>query len=194
MSRKVLWPVLVIGVAMIVLPFAIGLPGKASAGQKMIDQFHPIMQPANVEKTVNYYNQTFVPLRPVAIGGVAAAKEEPALMAAFAQQLHTTPAKVQQFLLGAFPATGALLTNLPKLVPVFSQVPSGLDHYKPLVTTMQNNVDNYSKIDSLPNFNLFTWFFAVPGVLLVLISAYGLGAVTAIRRLPIFPHHAAPSH
>jgi len=45
MTRKVLWPVLVIGILLIVMPFAISLPSKASAGQTMLNEFHPIMQP-----------------------------------------------------------------------------------------------------------------------------------------------------
>ena len=176
MSRKVLWPVLVIGVALIVLPFAISLPSKASHGQTMMDQFRPIMQPASVRKTVNYYNQTFTPLRPVAIGGVQAASEVPKLGAALGTALHMTPAQVQQFLGKDFPALAGMLTALPKLTPVFTNVPPGLDHYLPLVRTMQANVGNYASIDSLPNFRLFTWFFVIPGVLLVLLAGIPLVA------------------
>jgi hypothetical protein len=29
-------------------------------------------------------------------------------------------------------------------------------------------------VNSLPSFRLFTWFFVVPGILLVLLSGYGL--------------------
>jgi len=46
-----------------------------------------------------------------------------------------------------------LLESFPQLVPIFTDVPPGLDHYKPLVTTMKDNVHNYAQIDSLPNFN-----------------------------------------
>jgi hypothetical protein len=46
------WPVLVIGLALIVAPLAFSLPSKASAGQKMRDGFHPLMQPAAVATTV----------------------------------------------------------------------------------------------------------------------------------------------
>ncbi len=176
MSRKVLWPILVIGVVLIVMPFAISLPSRASAGQTMIDNFKPIMQPASVAKTVNYYNNTFVPLRGVAIGGVQAAKETPALIAGLAKQLHMTPAQVQQFLGTNFPAMAKLLASFPQLVPIFTNVPGGLDHYLPLVHTMQTNVHNYDEISSLPNFNLFTWFFVVPGVLLVLLAGWPLVA------------------
>src|SRR5689334_19110189 len=114
MTRKVLWPVLVIGLALIVAPFAISLPSRASAGQDMIDNFHPIMQPAAVATTVKYYDQTFVPLRPVAVTGVAAASETPQLIGALATQLHMTPAQLQKFLGTNFPATAQLLGSLPQ--------------------------------------------------------------------------------
>ena len=156
MSRKVLWAVMVIGILLVVAPFAINLPGKASAGQKMIDNFHGIMQPGAVKQTVDYYNNTFVPLGSVAQGGVQAAAE------------------VQQFLGSNYPAMAKLLGSFPQLVPIFKNVPPGLDFYKPLVTTMNNNVHNYKEISSLPNFNLFTWFFVVPGALLVILSGLGL--------------------
>lgn len=191
MNRKVLWAVLVIGVALIVMPFAISLPSKASHGQTMMDQFRPIMQPASVESTVNYYNQTFTPLRPVAIGGVAAAGEVPQLIGTLSKQLHMTPVQLQQFLGKNFPATAALLGNLPRLTPVFKNVPPGLDHYLPLVRTMQANVGNYASIDSLPNFRLFTWFFVIPGVLLVLLAGWPLATERRSRRAVVAPAHAA---
>jgi hypothetical protein len=192
MARKLMWPVLVIGAAMIVLPFVISLPSRAAAGQKMIDSFHPIMQQASVNKTVDY-EKTFEALRPVAIGGVQAAKEAPLLIGALAKQMHMTPAQVQQFMGSQFPAMGTMIASFPQLVPVFSKVPPGLDHYKPLVDTMQANVQNYAQISSLPDFRLFTWFFVIPGVMLVLIAAWGLGWLHALE-LRFHGHHPAPSH
>jgi hypothetical protein len=184
--RSSLWlnaALLFIGVALIVAPFAISLPSRASAGQKMIDSFHPIMQPASVKQTASYYNDTFVKLRPVAIGGVQAAQESPQLVGALASLLHVSPAQAQQFLGTTFPAMGNLLGSFNQLVPVFQQVPPGLDHYRPLVTTMQANVNNYRQIDSLPNFNLFTWFFVVPGVLVAGLSGAQLVLATRRRKL-----------
>jgi hypothetical protein len=201
--RLLFWPVLVIGVALIVMPFAISLPSKASAGQRMIDDFHPIMQPASVKLTVDYYDNVFTKLRPVAQAispqtvatftaygkGIGAVQTESTkLVPALAQAMHTTPTQVQAFLGQQFPATAQLFSSLPQMaqdfgtlialmqqnVPVFKRVPPGLDHYKPLVETMNANVGNYKKIDSLPNFKLFTWFFVIPGILLVLLSGWGL--------------------
>jgi hypothetical protein len=182
MTRKVLWLVLVIGILMVVMPFAISLPSKASAGQTMLNEFHPIMQPASVKMAANYYYKTFVPLRAVADGGVLAAPEIPKLMAGLATELHMTSAQVQQFLGTDFPALAKLLGSFPQSVPIFTKVPPGLVAYKPLLTTMQENVHNYAQIDSLPNFNLFTWFFVIPGILLVLLAASGLGVFGVFRR------------
>ncbi len=189
MERKVLWPILVIGLALVVVPFAMGMPGKTAAGQRMLNNFRPIMQPAHVQTTADYYYKTFVPLRGVAIGGVQAGKESPQLIGALAQALKMTPAQVQNFLGTNFPAAAGLIGNLPKLKPVFEKVPGGLDFYKSLVTTMQANVNDYASVDSLPNFNLFTWFFVIPGFLLMLLSGYGLWHEGALK----IHHHAHPT-
>jgi hypothetical protein len=168
-------------VILVVAPFAISLPSKASAGQAMLDSFHPIMQPASVKATGSYF-ETFQALRPVAAGGITAAGEIPQLVSGLASALHMSQAQVEQFLGTKYPAFGQLLSAFPKLVPVFTNVGPGLDHFKPLVATMQTNVNNYAQVDSLPNFRLFTWFFEVPGVLLVIISLLGLGLFSFRKR------------
>ena len=182
MERKSYWPILVIGVLLVVMPFAMSLPSRSSAGQRMLNDFHPMMQQASVDKTVAFYHQTFIPLGVVAKGGIAAAGETSALFAGLATGLHMTPAQLQSFMGTNYPAMAQLLSQFPQLVPVFSQVGPGLVHFAPLVATMQNNVKNYAAIDSLPNFNLFTWFFVVPGLLIVLFALMGLGVFT--RRTP----------
>jgi hypothetical protein len=188
--RVFLWPSLLIGVALIVIPFAIGLPGKASAGQTMMDNLHPLMQPASVNKTVYYFESTFVPMRPVAAGAIQAGGETPKLIAALATPLHMTPTQVTQFLGTHFPATANLLGNLPKLAPIFGNVSPGLDHYTPLVKAIQANVGNYAKVDSLPDMRLFTWFLVIPGALLALLA--GRPLVSARReRVVAVPAHAS---
>ena len=79
-----------------------------------------------------------------------------------------------------------LLGSFPTLVPIFQQVTPGLAHYKPLIDTMQANVNNYAQVDSLPNFNLFTWFFEIPGVLITIMAVLGLGLFTR-RSTPRVP-------
>jgi hypothetical protein len=222
MNRKLLWAVFAIGLALVIAPFALGKPGKTAAGQRMMGGFQPIMQPDQVATTARYYNDVFVPLGNVTpmmsaknlakfqaylkgFGGMQtdAAKLVPLL----AQAMNMTPAEVQALMATQMPAMTGMLQNLPAMqrdfngllgtmqqnVGIFSQVPAGLAHYEPLVTTMQANVDNYEQVNSLPDFRLFTVFFVVPGVLLILIATYGLFA-TAIRSRVELRHYAHPTH
>jgi hypothetical protein len=75
-----------------------------------------------------------------------------------------------RFLSTSFPAFAQLLEKFPQLVPVFKNIRPGLAWYKPIVETVHAQVSNYAKVDSLPNSNLFTWFFMVPGILLAALS------------------------
>jgi hypothetical protein len=221
MNRKLLWGVLVIGLALVVAPFALGLPGKSAAGQRMLNGFQPIMQPDQVKITADYYDHVFVPLGNVTpmmsarnlakfqayMQGFTRTQADAAkLVPMLAQALHMTPAQVQKLMATQMPSMAALLQNLPAMqrdfsgllgtmqqnVDVFSQVPGGLAHYKPLVRTMQANVDNYRQVNSLPDFRLFTWFFVVPGALLVLLAGYGLFGNPFGRRMSIH-HHPRPT-
>jgi hypothetical protein len=218
MNRKILWAVLVVGLALVITPFALSLPSKAAAGQRMLDGFRPIMQPAHVQTTADYYNNVFVPLGKVTpmmsaanlakfqsyLGGFSGMQTDAAkLVPLLAQSLHMTPAQVQALMATQLPAMAAVLKSLPQMqlafggllgtmqgnVDIFGQVPAGIAWYKPLVTSMQANVNNYEQVDSLPDFRLFTWFFVVPGILLVLLAGFGLfGGRTSI----VFHQHPRP--
>jgi hypothetical protein len=203
MNRKLMWAVLAIGLALVIAPFAMGLPGKAAAGQRMLNGFQPVMQPNEVKTTATYYNHVFVPLGTVTpmmsarnlakfqtylkgFGGMQtdAAKLVPLL----AQATHMTPTQVQQMMGTQLPSMATMLQSLPAMqrdfggllgtmqqnVGIFSRVPAGLQHYEPLVTTMQANVDNYKQVNSLPDFRLFTFFFLIPGALLILLAGGAL--------------------
>jgi hypothetical protein len=203
MNRKLLWAVLAVGLALAIVPFAMGLPGKAAAGQRMLNGFQPIMQPDQVRTTAYYYNEVFVPLGKVTpmmsaqnlakfqayLDGFAGMQTDAAkLVPLLAKALHMTPAQVQALMAAQLPSMAALLRNLPamrrdfdgllgtmqKNVGIFSRVPGGLAHYEPLVTTMQANVNDYEQVDSLPDFRLFTVLFVVPGALLTLLAGAGL--------------------
>jgi hypothetical protein len=161
------------------------------------------MQPDQVKTTAYYYNQVFTPLGTVTpmmsaqnlhkfkayLNGFGGMQTDAAkLVPLLAQALHMTPAQVQALMSKQLPTMAAMLRNLPAMqrdfggllgtmnrnVGIFSQVPAGLRHYQPLVTTMQANVDNYRQVNSLPSFRLFAWFFIVPGALLMLIAGYSL--------------------
>ena len=218
MNRKILWAVFGIGLALVIAPLALSLPSKAAAGQRMLNGFQPIMQPNQVKTTAYYYNDVFVPLGKVTpmmsaknlatfqayLKGFGAVQTDAAkLVPMLAQAMHMTPAQVQQLMRTQTPAMAAMLQNLPAMqrdfngllgtmqqnVGIFSRVPAGLQHYKPLVTTMQANVDNYRQVNSLPDFRLFSVFFIVPGVLLMLLAGYGLYGEQLGERFHV--HHGA---
>ena len=203
MCRKMMWAVLVVGVAMIIAPFAMGLPDKADGGQKMIAAFAPIMTEENVQTTSDYYYDVFVPLGDVVpamsqenidrfngyiAGFDALGADVEAMVPALAEATGMTPEQVQGFMGEQFPAMTQMMQALPQMqedfnglmglmganVAVFAEVPGGLEHYEPLVTTMVEQRENYDKVASLPDFSMFTWFFVIPGVLLVVIALIGL--------------------
>ncbi len=203
MIRRLFWAVLAIGALMVAAPFALGLPDKADGGEKMIDAFGPIMDETNVETTADYYYNVFVPLGDVApamsqenidrfngyvAGFTALGVDAENMVPVLAGAMGMPEEDVQAFMGEQFPAMSQTLVALPVMqedfdgllglmdsnVAIFEQVPAGLVHYEPLVTTMQAEQGNYDKVASLPNFRLFTWFFVVPGVLLVGLALTGL--------------------
>lgn len=203
MIRKMMWAVLAVGVALIVAPFAMGLPDKADGGQQMIDAFAPIMDEQNVQTTADYYYDVFVPLGEVApamsqesidqfnaylAGFTAVGVDAENMVPTLAQATGLSEEQVQDFMAAQFVGITAMLEQLPQMqaafggllglmqdnVAIFEQVPAGLDHYEPLVTTMQEQQVNYDKVASLPDFTLFTWFFVIPGLILVALALTGL--------------------
>ena len=194
MNRKLWWGVLAIGFALVIAPLAMGMPGKAAAGQRMLNGFQPIMQPDQVRTTAYYYNQVFVPLGRVTpmLSAHNVAKFQ-GYMQGFSALAKLLPPPAAKQAAPAFGAFAGLLGVMQQNVGIFSQVPAGLTHYKPLVTTMQANVDNYKQVNSLPDFRLFTWFFIVPGALLVLLAGWGLFGRPITARLPFHHHGARPT-
>ena len=169
MTRKLLWPILAIGVLLIALPFAFQLPSRTAAGDRMLSDFQPLMSASHVQQTAAYYNNVFVPLGTVSTQFTAAASNPQ-------MQKQLTP----------------LMPMLQPVIPIFRQVPAGLAWYKPLVTTMQGNVNDFKSVNALPSFKLFTWFFVVPGLLLVLISGLGLWE-TRGERVHLHTAHPTPA-
>ena len=202
MNRKVFWGVLVIGIALVVAPFAISLPAKSAAGERMLTDFQPIMQADQVRTTAYYYNRVFTPLGKVV---PAMGKDNVAKFNGYVSGLESiklTPAQMSQ-MQAQFPQLAQVFAGMPLMLrdfdrliglmqangQIFAQVPPGLEHYGPLVTAMQGNVNDFEQVNSLPDFRLFTWFFVLPGVLLVLLAAFGLWGHALELRI----HHARPT-
>jgi hypothetical protein len=172
MRRLTLSFFLVVGVALIVTPLAMSMFDRSSNGEKMMNGFRPLMKPAAVQTTADYYDNVFTKLRPFALVMPGVQQDAQKLIPALAKALHMTPAQVQQMLATQFPSLAKMLQALPQGVKVFNRVPPGLDWYQPLVRTMQANVDNYAAADAMPPMSFFPGFCVIPGILLVLAAAY----------------------
>ena len=203
MIRKLWWVVLAIGAFGVIAPFALGLPDKVSAGEEMMSAFEPIMEEQNVQETADYYYDVFVPLGDVApamsqenvdrfnaylAGFDALAQDAANMMPTLATTLGMSEEEVEAFMAAEFPAMMQTLQALPQMqedfsqllglmeanVAIFAQVPAGLEHYEPLVVTMQEQQENFDKAASMPDFRAFTWVFLLPGIALVVISLIAL--------------------
>ncbi|HSP26961.1 MAG TPA: hypothetical protein VLN74_00335, partial [Ilumatobacteraceae bacterium] len=64
--------------------------------------------------------------------------------------------------------------ELPAIVRWSSDWPMILTDFNPMVATMSDNVDNYEAVDALPPFDLFPWFFVIPGVLVAALAGLAL--------------------
>jgi hypothetical protein len=194
LRRLIFGVLLVIGVALIAAPLSMSMFSRSSNGEAMVNGFRPIMQPAHVQTTADYYYNVFAKLRPFALAMPGVQADAQKLVPALAQALHMTPTQVEQMLATQFPSLAKLLQSLPQAVPVFKRVPPGLDFYKSLVTTMQANVTNYASVDAMPRMSLFPWFFVAPGILVLLLAGYGLLAEwkPGTFHLPSFHHRPLP--
>jgi len=190
MRRFALSILVLVGAGLIIAPFAMTMFDRSSKGAQMVNDFRPIMQPANVQKTADYYYNTFVKLRPIALAmnpkTVATFSGYVQGLKAMEKDLAKMPAAQKMALAQHYPAMAQMLQTLPQMektmggftammaanVDTFKNVPPGLDHYKPLVDTMQSNVGNYAAIDALPSMKAFPWFFIIPGLVALLAAAY----------------------
>ncbi len=193
--RNIILSVLmVIGVALIAAPLSMSMFSRSSNGEQMVNGFRPLMQPAHVQTTADYYDNVFSKLRPFALAMPGVQADAQKLIPALATALHMTPAQVQKMLATQFPSLAKLLQALPQAVPVFKRVPPGLDWYRSLVRTMQANTVNYASVDAMPRMSLFPWFFVIPGILVLLLAGYGLLAEwkPGTFHLPSFHHRPIP--
>lgn len=193
---------LVIGLALVIIPFVIGVPGKASAGASMMDDFDPIMQPQSVQVTKDYLEKfhimrdDFVPaITPESVerfqgylqtmdamyGGFQA------LLPALASQLGMTPEEFQAYLgqeapgvaqgLQAFPAMGqdfqGVVGMMDKDVDIVQNMPKYLAHYDDLVARMDSNVANFDKANGLP-MGLMPWMLVGLGAIIAILAALEL--------------------
>ena len=142
------WPLvaaMIIGVGLIIAPFAFGMFERAPLGGDMIDDFAPYMVDAKIEEFRGYMTRIddavteSADLRTAIIASGSMTEDEYRVQFMFAQQLSDDWATIN-----------ADMTDL-------------LDR-------MDANMANYAAVAALPSFDLFPWFFVIPGVMIAGVS------------------------
>jgi hypothetical protein len=148
-ARPALWILFGLGISVVAAPVAFQMFERAPKGADMIDDFEPMMTRERVQAVQGYF---------VTLGAAEGQLRANAL--AMLVEAGGDPAE--------FPAITQWSTDWPSI----------LTDFNPMVATMSDNVDNYEAVAALPSFDLFPWFFVVPGVLVA-----GL-ALLALRSRP----------
>jgi hypothetical protein len=142
--------VAVIGLGLVAAPFAFGMFSRAPKGAVMIAGFKPYMTPARLG---GYQHE----LREINAG------------------VHQTSTGVAAYLDSAGADPGGFDAAHPGFADFAQQWPTIDSTMTGLMDEVQGNLGNYQAVAALPNFNLFPWFFVIPGVLIAgvaLVSLY----------------------
>jgi hypothetical protein len=144
-ARLALWVLFGLGVAVAAAPVAFQMFDRAPQGADMIDDFRPMMTRERVQSVQGY----FVTLG--AAEGQLRANALPLLVEA-----------------------GGDAADYPAITQWSADWPTILTDFNPMVATMSDNVDNYEAVDALPSFDLFPWFFVIPGVLVAILAVLAM--------------------
>jgi hypothetical protein len=150
------WPLvaaLVVGIGLVLAPAVFQMFTRAPQGRDMIDAFRPYMN----EPTIVGFQDDMA-----TIG--SAADELPALRAELRSE-GLTDAQID--------------TRFPLLASFEEQWPAVDADMGDMLATMRADIVDYEAVDALPPFDLFPWFFVIPGVLVA--GAAGLG-LARVRR------------
>ncbi len=139
--RGLIVAALVVGVGMVLAPAAFQMFSRAPSGAAMIDDFRPYMEVEQIERFEGYMTEI----------GEAVTETEDALVADLAAAGSIDEA--------TFPTDYALVATFVDQWPAIDEDMSDM------LTTMDGNRGNYAAVDALPSFDLFPWFFVIPGVL-----------------------------
>ena len=142
---------LVLGIGLIAAPAIFQMFDRAPKGKTMITSFKPYMTEAQI--TGFQHDMRTID---------AAVRESKG-------QLRTSLAEK-----GIPPDEVA--TTYPLLTSFEDQWPAIDDDMSQMLTTMHGDLGNYRAVADLPPFDLFPWFFVVPGVILVVAALLGLRA------------------
>lgn len=161
-ARVPLLVLLGLGIAVAAAPVAFQMFDRAPKGADMIEDFRPMMTRERVQAVQGH----FVTLG--AAEGQLRANALPLLVDAGGDAAD-------------FPAISRWSTDWPTI----------LTDFNPMVATMSDNVDNYQAVDALPSFDMFPWFFVIPGVMVAVLAAVALRSRPSSDDVPSSPNNPA---
>jgi uncharacterized membrane protein HdeD (DUF308 family) len=149
---------IVFGAVLLLVPFALGLPGKAADADQMNENLKPV------------YTQQLIDQANGALTTVSAmgAEMQTTMLPALAQQLGMTSADLQDFMGQNFPDTAAALENMP----------ASMQRFQGLVGTFQDNLQDYDTMKSV-TFEPIIWTVIIGGGVMLIM---GIVALVAGRR------------
>ncbi|MDH3754703.1 MAG: hypothetical protein OEU32_12590 [Acidimicrobiia bacterium] len=144
---------LLIGVGLIVAPFVFQMFTRAPEGASMIEDFRPYMTPDQVEEFRGYLVE------------IDAAEAETT------QALRPVLAEGGVDYDATYPSAATLNSTWEAIDTDMTD----------LLDRMDANIDNFAAVDALPSFELFPWFFVLPGIILAVLAVLALRARSAGR-------------
>lgn len=155
-SRRALIAAAVIGVGLMVAPVVFQMFTRAPLGASMITDFDPYMQSAKIEEFQGY------------LAVIDAAEVE-------------TRTVVRPALEAGGLDSVAYDSDYPNAANLNDQWDTIDFDMTDLLDTMDRNLDNFAAIKALPSFDLFPWFFVLPGLFIAAVAGLALRARAAGR-------------
>lgn len=150
-ARRALVVVVLVGQGLVLAPVAFGMFQRAPGGAQMMSDFRNIETTANVQRIQSYFSTMAGGQGDIRLGIV------PEL-----EQRGLTGPEIAS----TFPAVSTLDGDWVHI----------LNDMTPMIGAMSDNVPRYEAIAALPSFRLFPWFFAGPGLLIL------VAVVVALRK------------
>jgi hypothetical protein len=151
---------IVFGAILLLVPFALGLPGKASDA----DQMNANLQPVYTQQLIGQAKGA------VSTVGRMGTEMQQTMLPALGQQLGMTQAQLEAFLGQDFPATAQALQTMP----------ASMERFQGLVGTFEANLQNYETLKPV-TFAPIIWSVIVGGGVMLIM---GIVALVAGRREP----------
>jgi hypothetical protein len=145
--------ILLVGVVLIVLPFAYDMFDRASAGADMMEAFEGMPYDQELIATLQGHLETFSGMQ----------EDMNKMLPAFAQQMGVTEEQLNQMIGEQFPALAEGMQQMDTMGQDFNNV----------IAVMGGNVENFQKANELPMRDM-PWYFIIAGGIIVVLAGIQL--------------------